>query len=575
LSYLANLTPVDPEVQEQTDDESKTLSVFVPTPKKCADDPELTKSQRLGLWATQFEYSNEELQDLLDRTTSIINRSGLPEDEYKKNFGEVAFPNADHVWCGATWNATKLPASAAIMTKYINFQQTPRYNNAWFNANKPDNEQKHGWVYDKVTLSPGMAFDVDTDKPDSLFPKLFGTDVKCYQLFEKYPSLSKPCTVTVNADSLNAHFFYLVQWTDRDLEDIPAALTRYNAIRRQLTALFAADPAYQNDIIRSPFYREGQHRKHPRRKTYLRRKRGDKMPSVEKTTDVSHSAPFAYGILYPIVGYTLDDLEKLGDQLRAILGPEKVALATGQCQDEEVIAVEEPVSSSCGEQRPATTITPPKKHKRKQKTLSVAPRSFPIADQWKLVHTPAHATKNCRNKWLTANLSLRYCRRAEIANKFRANKDWKGFLAYATDRAMELYAQLEDKRDFPVTDVRTIVRSVVGYCMSGKFKAINGKRWSSEEASYVARCRWELYRECVGEDASTCQSASKFVSMSFYQQMISCRHKNRKRIPPPKFSAQLLPSSSYRRPQEGNTFPDICIRTKGDVVTYESTGPPR
>jgi hypothetical protein len=42
------------------------------------------------------------------------------------------------------------------------------------------------------------------------------------------------------------------------------------------------------------------------------------MPSVEKTTDVSHSAPFAYGILYPIVGYTLDDLEKLGDQLRAI-----------------------------------------------------------------------------------------------------------------------------------------------------------------------------------------------------------------------------------------------------------------
>ena len=73
---------------------------------------------------------------------------------------------------------------------------------------------------------------------------------------------------------------------------------------------------YQHGIIRSPYYMEGRHRAKPRQKT-----------GSKKKTDISEEAPYHNAILYDLNGYTLDDLEALANQLRAILGPEKVALA--------------------------------------------------------------------------------------------------------------------------------------------------------------------------------------------------------------------------------------------------------
>ena len=506
------------------------LEKYIPTPKQLDDNEELTASQRLAIWSSRYEYHDWELQDILDNTTSIHNHSGQSLADYKKDLGAVIAPDASRVWSGATHNATKLKASAALSTRYINVKDSPRYNRAWYNKGKPEEERQFGWVYDTPPLPNCMPFDVDENKPGSLFPKLF--NVRCYQLFEAYPGLSKPAFVTVNADSLNAHYLFFMCWTDVDFANIPATLTRYNTIRKRLTALFGADCEYQGAVIRSPLYKAGQHRKDPRKKP-PRRKTSSGVPIEEKVIDISVEAPFAYGILYPIVGYTLDELEQLANQLEAILGREKVTMATAHYQD-WLNKGEEEIVVPCGDNSTTTTSDnqPTKKCRKKSKTRKkknggTGHDSFPMKDQWRHVNTPAHLIKDrgmSRNKWVTANLSLRFCRREEIANQYRHNR--AGYLAYATERAMELYAQLPDKRDFPVSEVHTIARSVVGYCMSKEFKVISGRCWSSEEASYVARCRWELEKECRGETSALPTLHRVWAGMSFYQQMISCRYKN-------------------------------------------------
>ena len=99
--------------------------------------------------------------------------------------------------------------------------------------------------------------------------------------------------------------------------------------------------------------------------------------------------------------------------------------------------------------------TKPAKTKKQKKTKSngpVKPRKFPMDQQIALAAIPIHKiTRNFRDKALLAHLSLNFCRRTHIAQPFRDASDYDGFLAYATTKALELYEQIEDKTDFPVS----------------------------------------------------------------------------------------------------------------------------
>jgi hypothetical protein len=83
---------------------------------------------------------------------------------------------------------------------------------------------------------------------------------------------------------------------------------------------------------------------------------------------------------------------------------------------------------------------------------------------------------------------------AIIAQPFRDASDYDGFLAYATTRALELYEQIEDKTDFPVSTAYARARSVVKYCMSNNFRPFG---LTSEQARELANRRWKNHGETL------------------------------------------------------------------------------
>jgi hypothetical protein len=241
---------------------------------------------------------------------------------------------------------------------------------------------------------------------------------------------------------------------------------------------------------------EGRDRAKPRQKTGSKRK-----------TDISVDAPYHNAILYELNGYTLDDLEALANQLRAILGPDKVALALS-AQENKASILETPKTNNHShdttEEQP---VIPPEKFikedakpakRKKKRTKSNGPtkrQKFPMADQIALAALPIHKiTTNFRDKGLLAHLSLNFCRRAHIAQPFRDASDYEGFLAYATTKALELYEQIEDKRDFPVSTAYGRARSVVKYCMSDNFRPFG---LTSEQARELDNRRWKNHGETL------------------------------------------------------------------------------
>ena len=71
-----------------------TFEKFSPTPKASVEDDDLTASQRLAILSEQFEYSDWELQEILDNLPqqTIINHTSLTLEEHKQGFCEVVFP---------------------------------------------------------------------------------------------------------------------------------------------------------------------------------------------------------------------------------------------------------------------------------------------------------------------------------------------------------------------------------------------------------------------------------------------------------------------------------------------------
>ena len=142
-----------------------------------------------------------------------------------------------------------------------------------------------------------------------------------------------------------------------------------------------------------------------------------------------------------------------------------------------------------------TKLAKRKKKKKKSKSPSTKRQKFPMADRIALAAIPIHKiTKHFRDKALLAHLSLNFCRQAHIAQPFRDASDYDGFLAYATKKALELYAQIEDKTDFPVSKAYGRARSVVKYCMSNNFRPFG---LTSEQARELANRRWKNHVETL------------------------------------------------------------------------------
>src|ERR1700722_14481553 len=146
-----------------------------------------------------------------------------------------------------------------------------------------------------------------------MFPKLWSNH--CYQIFDAC-GLPPPATIVINPQSMNAHYQFLVHWTDEDKRNPKAAIARYDTIRKNLTLLFGADVGYQNGGTRTPWFLPSHHRLNPKQKT-----------NSKNRIDISSDPICHYSIGYELKKYRLDELEALIEQVVGILGPDKTALA--------------------------------------------------------------------------------------------------------------------------------------------------------------------------------------------------------------------------------------------------------
>jgi hypothetical protein len=392
-----------------------------------------------------------EASNNFDPNFFYTNRSSLALDDVQLHFMTL-FPSwsderrgyEPSVLCGYENNRTCKPIAKAVFMRKINLRAIPR---GYCGGDRM-------WYVDYPTLPPMMSFDVDENKaPD--FKKLY-PEYRCYEIHDKL-DIPKPLVITINPVSQNCQFIYEMKWSKEDYRDVGKTMSEYEKIRRELSLLFGADPNFVNHVVRSPLFIAGHHRRNPNAKL------SKKPINTEKESLYHHS------IWFDPHGYTLSELREIICFLKEHLGVIKVAsLPLPKPTLREFI-------------RGDNVVVPPKQNKVPKNT-----KKNVVSQYYRLINTPGHKIhEGERNNWLFSHLSA-FCRR--MAGKYRGeNGNREEFMSVAVTKANELNSSLS--APLPQTEVIATVRSVVGYCLSDRYRPLGR---TSEEARFIANnFRWK------------------------------------------------------------------------------------
>jgi hypothetical protein len=377
------------------------------------------------------------------------NRSGLPledvQDHFKSFFASVNKQRHNpQALCGYNDNEEKRSIDSAVRMCKVNIQATPwgrESKRIDYNTRRPIPGEF--WKKSYEALPPFIAFNVDGEK--KAFWKLYPNH-RTYEIHDVH-NIPRPLFITINPKTENCHVVCEMTWTRDDHNNPTKARQEYEEIRQELNRLLGADPGYTNQDIRSPLYIAGWQRNAPERHYSDRRIDTETHPLWHRS------------IWYEPRGYTLADLRDMIAYLKDLHG------------------------ESHGDQPQATTKT--KRRKKVSNKHKVG--NFPLSEQLELADIPAaEVNEGDRNRWLFSVLSTKYCRQAKIAFQYR--KDHDAFMNYARPIARDLHSQLRpEQKSFTLVEVEGIVRSIVEYVMSNKFRALG---WTSEEARDAANRRW-------------------------------------------------------------------------------------
>jgi hypothetical protein len=388
-------------------------------------------------------YSGSPLADVQAHFCSLFPAVGIQEDPqilcgYDDNRIKASVPQGVRM---RKINLRAIPLGRAYSLKTV---ATDKFDCKSQRTNTIERSGREAWIKDYLELPRMMAFDVDENKEDSSFRNLY-PEYRCYEIHDAL-DIPRPLVTTINPISRNCQFIYEIRWTGEDRNNSKKAYLEYENIRRELSELLGADPAFRNHVVRSPLYVAGHHRKN------LERTTSKKLINIDKESLWHHS------IWYEPHAYSLAELREIIGYLRNEIG----------------IVVPE------AEKKIATTY----------KATSSPTPTYSV-DYRTLAKTPgSHIKEGNRNNWLFANLSLNHCRRADVSEKYRQTNDYNGFMAYARDVATDLHHQLRTEpgqAPFTIVDVEWIVKSVVKYCMGPTFRAVGR---TSEEAIFANRLRW-------------------------------------------------------------------------------------
>jgi hypothetical protein len=307
-----------------------------------------------------------------------------------------------------------------------------------------------------------MAFDIDESDHDGKlhdggdYQRLY-PHYHAYEIFDAL-DIPPPLVVTINPISRNSQYMYEMAWTDEDHANPDRAYKEYEEIRRELTSLFGADPGFTNHVVRSPMYIAGHHRNDPLRS------------GSSKLINISKESLWHHAIWYQPRGYTLEELRGIVRYLQELHGITE-CLSADYHTDNVVVDIAKPIVSV---KTAATRKTKNRPSPSYHRELAQTPASE--------IHK-GHKTHG-RNSWLFANVSMNFG--YVQAPKYRATKDFDGFVRDAMAYALELNSQLASP--LSVNEVKDTVVSVVAYCMRDGFYQTK-PRTSAEACERVAR-RW-------------------------------------------------------------------------------------
>lgn len=427
--------------------------------RRLSTNPKLIRLASVLASSTKnFLLNDAEVQPLIAEQTNnfdpyflYTNYNSLSLEEVQTHFMSL-FPSVQvqkhspMALCGYDDNRAMMPVEKAVCTRKLNLRAIP-----WGPRPKLTNELLNDgdfWIKSYPELPPMMAFDVDeNDKPH--FRQLY-PDHRCYEIHDAL-DIPRPLVTTINPISKNCQYIYEMRWTHEDYFNLEKTMIEYERIRRDLSLLFGADPAFVNHVVRSPMFIAGHHRINPNKTT------------SRKLIDVDRESLWHHSIWYDPHGYTLAELRQIISYLTELHGideKEHVATAIKDAQRHQKIN-----DSIVAEMR-----------LQKQ-------RSLPINIQRQLARTPASQIhEGERNVWLFSNLSLHFCR--PMATSYRG--DPSKFMADALAKATVSNNSLSEP--LPGNEITSTVKSIVGWCLSERFRPIGR---TSEEATYINRhFRW-------------------------------------------------------------------------------------
>ena len=380
------------------------------------------------------------------------------------------------------------------------------------------NKETHRTDLETPTLRKLFALDLDLNRLRTFFPDI----QDAADIFEHY-DLPRPLCAITNPPTRNAHAVFGVTFTEEEERHPNATAHELKRIIREITKWIGADPSYSNFYIRGPAYVAGHHRL-------------DHRHTITDSEALWHET-----VWYQPHLYTLDELREFVRLLKNI--------HCGTTPNPEVIAA----LGSTKQQQQYNTL--------EDDGASIIPEG--------------NDGERIGRKVTMFNLMRHYAYRA--ARRFKNRTELEKHL-------LKKYSAINAERCrpvLPVYHIRSMEVSVAKFCDEQGFikpKTGGGGHGylSSEDARHMARCRWEVYRECLGEAEALPSLHKVWGGMSFYQQVASRRCKTRKRTPPPKFSPQRLPSGSSYGPQRKSP-PDYSITVNSEGVTStdeKATGPP-
>lgn len=287
---------------------------------------------------------------------------------------------------------------------------------------------------------------------------------------------------------MNAHYQFLVHWTDEDKRNPKAAIARYDTIRKNLTLLFGADVGYQNGGTRTPWFLPGHHRLNPKQKT-----------NSKNRIDISSDPICHYSIGYELKKYSLDELEALIEQVVGILGPDKTALAFS-CDTSSFDFFTDEHNALVTYKRNALSTSPTKISKQPQtsrsptevKQHSKAKRrtsgggGLSFVAQREYAATPVNQiVKSCRDKYLFSICALRG---RDLSARYQASGDRGAF--YEDLNAYLARVNVRLAEPMTAAEVRKTAKSVVNWCMDVFKPKNNNCKAASAYGKARADIRW-------------------------------------------------------------------------------------